>query len=153
MRLKIPPPLVALTLAALLWQVAACWPVPAGMALPREARLIGAVLAGGVGLALDLVGVAAFVRARTTVNPMRPQNTRALVQTGLYARSRNPMYVGQALMLAGWAGWLGHPAGVLALVALVAWLNRFQIAPEERWLRERFGAEFDRYCERVPRWL
>lgn len=150
---RIPPPLVALTLAALLWQVAVRWPVPAGMVLPQAWRLAGAVLAGGVGLALDLVGVAAFVRARTTVNPMRPQNTRALVQTGLYARSRNPMYLGQALMLAGWACWLGHPAGVLALAALVAWLNRLQIAPEERWLRERFGAEFERYCERVPRWL
>ncbi len=76
-----------------------------------------------------------------------------LVTDGLYAHSRNPMYVGMAMLLAGWAAWLGTPWAVVGIAAFVAWITRFQIIPEERALAQRFGADFATYQHRVRRWL
>ena len=76
-----------------------------------------------------------------------------LVTEGLYSHCRNPMYVGMATLLAGWAAWLGTPWALTGLVAFVAWITRFQILPEERVLAQRFGAAFDAYRGRVRRWL
>ncbi|MFM2058349.1 MAG: hypothetical protein RLY71_2734 [Pseudomonadota bacterium] len=152
LELKIPPPLVAALLGALLWWLARLWPVPELLTLPSAWRLVPAVVCAAAGLALDLIGFVTFRRARTTVNPLRPAATSALVEHGLYGRTRNPMYVGQLLALLGWVIWVGHPVGVLAPVALVAYLTRFQIIPEERALQARFGNTFSRYRARVPRW-
>jgi len=105
--------------------------------------------AGAIGIA----GVRAFQRARTTVDPLRPEKASALVTSGIYRRTRNPMYVALAIALLGWAIWLGHPLALLGVAAFVAWINRFQIAPEERALRALFGPEFERYCSEVRRWL
>ena len=104
-------------------------------------------------MSIDVGSVLTFRRARTTVNPLRPANASALVTTGPFALSRNPMYVGMATLLAGWAAWLGTPWALTGLVAFVAWITRFQILPEERVLAQRFGAAFDAYRGRVRRWL
>ena len=63
------------------------------------------------------------------------------------------MYVGQALLLAGWALWLAHALAPLGVVAYVLWITRFQILPEERALAARFDADYAAYRARVPRWL
>jgi hypothetical protein len=68
------------------------------------------------GLGVALAGVLAFRRARTTVNPMAPQRATAVVRTGLYRLSRNPMYLGLALALLGLAAWGSSLTGY-ALVA------------------------------------
>jgi protein-S-isoprenylcysteine O-methyltransferase Ste14 len=67
--------------------------------------------------------------------------------------SRNPMYVGLLLLLAGWALHLSHPLALLGLPAFVAYMNRFQIAPEERALRAKFGPAYEDYARAVRRWL
>jgi protein-S-isoprenylcysteine O-methyltransferase Ste14 len=108
---------------------------------------------GAAGLVLDAAALAAFVRARTTVNPLRPEKSSALVRSGAYRLSRNPMYLGLALLLAGWAIWLANALALALLPAFVAWLDRFQIRPEERALAARFGAEYEAYRARVRRWL
>jgi protein-S-isoprenylcysteine O-methyltransferase Ste14 len=105
--------------------------------------------AGAIGIA----GVRAFGRARTTVDPLRPEKASSLVTAGIYRRTRNPMYVALAIALLAWAVWLAHPLTLLGVAAFVAWISRFQIAPEERALHALFGAEFDRYCSEVRRWL
>ena len=76
-----------------------------------------------------------------------------MVTSGVYRVSRNPMYAGLLLGLAGWALHLAHPLPFVVLPLFVAYLNRFQIAPEERWLAERFGADFTAYQSRVRRWF
>lgn len=150
LELRVPPPAVMLTavlLMALLdrllpgaaWRLPGHWGVAAALAL--------------LGVAVALTGVLAFRRAQTTVSPLAPERATALVTTGVYARSRNPMYLGLLLMLAGWGAYLGHAAAWLLLPAFVVYMNRYQIGPEERALQARFGAAYTAYAQRVRRWV
>lgn len=107
----------------------------------------------GLGALVALAGVWEFRRARTTLNPLAPARASALVQGGIYRITRNPMYLGMLLVLIGWAAWLGNAAALLGLPLFVVVLNQLQIKPEERMLRQRFGAQFERYAARVRRWV
>lgn len=121
--------------------------------VPRAVRLAGAMVPAAAGVAVALAGVASFRRASTTVNPTKPDSASSLVSSGVYRATRNPMYLGLLFVLAGWAVFLSSPAALIVATTFVAYLNRFQIAPEERALRSRFGAEFEAYRARVPRWI
>lgn len=140
------PPLALVALCA-----AAMWATPAPVALPSP--LLLAILLGLLGGAICLSAVLSFRLARTTVNPTAPEAASALVIVGIYRYTRNPMYLGFLLVLAGWAVFLANPLAGLALPCFVLYLNRFQIAPEERALRQRFGEAFGAYQGRVRRWL
>ena len=122
-----------------------------------DLHIAGMRVAGGVlmlgGAALNIAPKQRFRRAGTTVNPLRPQSSSVLVQSGLHARSRNPMYLGHATLLFGVALLLGNTAAFTAMPLYVAWATRFQIVPEERALRAKFGAAYIDYCRRVRRWL
>jgi len=72
---------------------------------------------------------------------------------GIYRFTRNPMYVGLALVLLGWAALLSSPWALLGPLVFVLYINRFQIAPEERVLSAKFGAAYTEYIARVRRWL
>jgi len=94
------------------------------------------------------------VRARrTTVDPRPGAAPSALVTDGLNDRTRNPMYVGMVGVLQAHPLWLGRARAVVPLVGFVAWMDRVQIPDEEAVLRARFGADFEAYASRVPRWL
>lgn len=145
-----PPPVVTLAIGVLMWFVARRLPA-LDFALPSRAVLASAFVLAGVAL----MGACAwqFRRAGTTVNPMKPTKASALVDNGFYRLSRNPIYLGDALILVGWGLWLANLASLAAIVLFVAYLNRFQIGPEERALRAAFGAEYDAYRARVRRWI
>lgn len=152
LELAIPP--VALVLLAAAGMVALAWALPAAtLPLPATGARLAAGALGAAGIAVALAGVLAFRRMRTTVNPMAPERATALVAMGIFRASRNPMYLGMLLVLAGWAVFLGNAAAALLVPAFVAWMTRFQIRPEERALAERFGASYLDYCARVRRWL
>jgi protein-S-isoprenylcysteine O-methyltransferase Ste14 len=122
-----------------------------GFQLPARSRLaLGFVLAG---IAVAAAGIVVFRRARTTVNPLKPDTASALVASGIFRLTRNPMYLGGLFCLVGWAVFLANVAAFLLLPLFVLYLNRFQIAPEERALTARFGADFAAYCGKVRRWL
>lgn len=106
-----------------------------------------------VGLLLMLVAAGQFIAAKTTINPMRPARASNLITTGVFAISRNPIYLADLLLLAALAVWLGNAFNVALLALFVWYLDRFQIAPEECALRDKFGAAYDAYCSRVRRWL
>jgi protein-S-isoprenylcysteine O-methyltransferase Ste14 len=150
LELKIPPPVVALACAALMWLAAQTTP---SLAWPEAPRTAIALTLAGAGIVVDLAGLATFVRARTTIIPWRPAASSALVTSGVYRLTRNPMYVGLALQLIAWAFYLANPLAVLGIPALVLYLTRFQIMPEERVLARLFGAEYAAYRARVRRWL
>ncbi len=116
-------------------------------------RLGVALALAAAGAAVALAGVAEFRRVRTTVNPLRPERASALVTSGVYRWTRNPMYLGLALALLGWAAFLAHPLAALGVPAFVVWMSRWQIPREERALEGLFGEEFARYRTRVRRWL
>ena len=106
-----------------------------------------------VGALVIFAGVATFARHKTTVNPFKPATASSLVDTGIYGRTRNPMYVGVALVLLGYAAFLSHPLSLIAALLFPAYIHRFQIAPEERALDSVFGEAYEAYKKRVPRWL
>ncbi|TCS37068.1 phospholipid methyltransferase [Paucimonas lemoignei] len=106
-----------------------------------------------IGIVLDFTGVLAFYRARTTINPLKPSGTSSIVQGGAYRFTRNPMYLGLLLVLTGYGLYLSHPLAFVVLPVFVAYLTRFQIIPEERILREKFGQAYVDYASRVRRWI
>ena len=150
LELRVPPVAVVLVAGALMWALAWALPWP-GPELPG--RVLPALLAALSGVAAGIAGIIEFRRARTTVNPMTPSASSSLVDRGIYRRTRNPMYLGMALLLLGWGIWLGSLVALLVLPLFTAWLTRFQIIPEERALAARFGEEFAAYQRRVRRWL
>ena len=150
LELRVPPLAVVLAAAALMWLLGLAFPWPGGDS-PGRGFISG--LAALAGVAVAIAGVIEFRRARTTVNPMTPDASSSLVENGIYRLTRNPMYLGMALALLGWALWLNSFAAGLVLLLFVAYLTRFQIIPEERALRAKFGAAFDAYCKNVRRWI
>ncbi len=147
---RIPPPLVMLAIAGVM-----IWGATVLPAVGVPLWLRGLVAAGLVGVA-GLFGVPAvlgFRRVGTTVNPIRIEGTSKLVTDGVFARSRNPMYVAVVTLLLALAVGLGVPALLLGPVALALFLTRFQIIPEERMLAAKFGAEYAAYRVRVRRWV
>jgi protein-S-isoprenylcysteine O-methyltransferase Ste14 len=147
---RIPPPLLLLLLAAAMWGGSRLLePTP----LPLAWRALGAGALAIAAMAFAPAAVFAFLRARTTIDPVHIERTSHLVTSGVFARTRNPMYVALALLLLAWTAWLGQPVLLLGPFVLVLWLTRFQILPEERLLAERFGEEYARYRQTVRRWL
>ncbi|HYG54551.1 MAG TPA: isoprenylcysteine carboxylmethyltransferase family protein [Burkholderiales bacterium] len=150
LELRVPPPVVAVIAALAIWALRRLFPEE-GVFIPGRRAIYGTLLA--VGLLVVILGWAEFRRARTTVNPMQPDAASSLVTGGIYRWTRNPMYLGMALVLCAVAVFFSNPLGLAPVVVFIAWMNLFQIAPEERALRSRFGTAFDEYCERVRRWL
>jgi len=150
LELKIPPPAVAAIAAVAMWLLARALPA-LDLAIP--AREPAAILAALIGIVADLAGLVEFRRARTTINPLKPHTATALVAGGIYQFTRNPMYLGLAFILLGWSIHLSNPACLAVLAAFIGYLDRFQIAPEERILASRFGDAFAAYRARVRRWL
>jgi protein-S-isoprenylcysteine O-methyltransferase Ste14 len=145
------PPLALMYLAGLAaWAVARAFPA---LCFESPHRAVVAAGLGLLGVGCSVLGVVSFRRARTTVNPMNPGAATALVVSGVYRLTRNPMYLGFLLLLLGELAWLGSLPALVVAPAFILYLNRFQIAPEESALRERFGTEFLEYVMRVPRWL
>jgi len=150
LELKVPPPAVALVTAVLMWLVS--WAVPVlGFAIP--ARIIFAIILVVAGVITSIAGVATFARAKTTLNPTKPEASSSLVSWGVYSLTRNPMYLGLLLVLTGWAIFLSNVFPFLFLPAYILYINRFQIAPEERALTSLFEREFVAYQSRVRRWI
>ena len=149
-KLKIPPPVVALTMAILIWQVTRAAPT-AAFVLP--ARRVLAACVTLVGVAIAMAGVVAFRRVGTTVNPLRPEKASTLVVSGIYKITRNPMYLGMLLVLIAWALILSNALAFIMLPLFILYMNRFQIGLEETALTSLFGDEFRRYTSRVRRWL
>lgn len=150
LELKIPPVLVSVLFAALMWLLATITPgVPILPILKKGLLVLFVGLAAWPGLS----SVATFKKANTTVNPLNPDACSSLVVSGMYRHSRNPMYLALLLVLIGWGFYLANPFSLLAAGGFVIYMNRFQIQPEERALEKAFGEEFNNYRKRVRRWI
>ncbi len=150
LELKIPPLPLTLAFGAAMFGMSRVAPAATFIVPGRTGIAIGlAIVAAGIALA----GVAAFRVNKTTVNPLHPDAASAVVSTGAYRFSRNPMYLGLLLALLAWAIYLSNALAALFLPAFVAYMNRFQIKPEERALLAKFGPAFGRYMSTVRRWV
>jgi protein-S-isoprenylcysteine O-methyltransferase Ste14 len=150
LELRVPPDLVALVVAAIMWLVSTATPSLDAPRAPRVAIAVALLIAG---LALILAARIAFARAGTTFSPIAPERSRRLVTTGIYRFTRNPMYLGTLLALLALAASWSDPIAAIVALSYVVYIDRFQIRPEERVLRERFGAEYDGYAHAVRRWV
>jgi protein-S-isoprenylcysteine O-methyltransferase Ste14 len=118
---------------------------------PLAITLVGTALGLGAWLALDGAAMLSFKRARTSMIPMRPSS--ALVTTGPYRFSRNPMYLGMAFLYVAIALPLGLVWPLIALPLVIAAVDQLVIAIEEAYLVRRFGQPYCDYMAAVRRWL
>ena len=145
------PPIIylAVALAALgldaAWPLA--WPPPTSV---RWLRIAGAAIVA-TGIALDVAAMLAMRRARTNILPHRGADR--LVTDGVFALTRNPIYVGNTLLLAGVGAALSSAWMVAGALLAALLVDRLAIRREERHLSARFGQEYADYVARVPRWI
>jgi len=150
LELKLPPLVLVVIAAALMW--VASYAVPMlNFSLP--ARILWSSSLALIGAAVCFSGIVSFRRAKTTVNPTKPDSTSSLVVSGIYSYTRNPMYVGFALVLLGWAVFLSNLVALALVLVFVVYINRFQIQPEERVLSSLFPHDYPAYRARVRRWV
>ena len=146
--IDIPPMWLALCLA-IAW-AQATW-APMGLSFGGAiADFLGGLLAGG---GLVLMGLAFYEmqRMRTTVIPHQEAST--LVQSGIFSRSRNPIYLGDAMVLGGMILFWDAVLSLPLIPVFVWWIERHFIIPEEDRLRRKFRADFARYCQKTRRWI
>lgn len=148
--IRIPPPVVAFAAAMAVYFT----PGFAGQAplLAGPSLVLGLCLAIA-GLLIIVLAILQFRRARTTVNPLRPDKASQLVDNGIFRFSRNPMYLGMAVILLGWVSMVGSVLAMIWVLAFVGYITLFQIRPEERAMQKLFADDFTRYRQQVRRWL
>jgi protein-S-isoprenylcysteine O-methyltransferase Ste14 len=150
LELKIPPPAVALAIGFLMWLTSILFGF---IPIPLNYRLAAALSLLVIGQGISISGIVSFRRAKTTLNPLKPGNASALVTSGIYRFTRNPMYLGLLLTLMGWLVFIASPPALVFLFLYVVYINRFQIDPEERVLASLFGGDYAAYKTRVRRWV
>ena len=150
LELKIPP-IIQVIVIGILMIVSSAYLPAIGVSI--WARTYLALVVFIVGMYFSLAGVFEFRRKRTTVDPRYPGNVSALVDSGIYQISRNPMYVGFALFLFSIVIFFCSPLLLLGVFAFVLFMNRFQISPEEAYLSNAFGEEYESYKQKVRRWV
>ena len=147
---KVPPPVVALLSASAMWALARVTP---RLAVAQGALDVAGVAVAVLGFGVEIAGIWAFWAARTTPNPLQPRHASTLVTDGVYRFTRNPMYVGDVIILLAWAIHLGSVVAIIGVVGFVAYIDRFQVRPEERALLELFGSVYDGFRARTRRWI
>jgi len=150
LELKVPPPFVALLFGFLMW-LASRFVGP--VEIPFGIRVGIAVAVACTGAVFGISAMVWFRRAKTTMSPIKPGAASVLVTGGVFRFTRNPMYLSLLLYLLAWALYLSNWLALLFLPLFVLYINRFQIAPEERTLSSLFGPEYAAYTGRVRRWL
>ncbi|MEQ1510867.1 MAG: isoprenylcysteine carboxylmethyltransferase family protein [Sphingopyxis sp.] len=148
-RVSFPPPLIYLGMLAA--GLALDFILPWQVALPTSARIAAAALLIGSGIGLSLAATGRFRRAHNDVRPWK--STTSIVDTGIYAITRNPMYLGMLHVFLGLAAALSSLGALLMALPLVIIIRTQVIAREERYLTAKFGAEYVAYKARVRRWL
>ena len=149
LELKVPPLALVFLFGAVMWLASAYSTFT--IALPW--RWVFALIFCTLGFAIVLAGALEFRWAKTTVNPLTPEATTAMVTSGIYRCTRNPMYLGFLLVLAGWAIYLSNVLAFAFLPLFVLYMNRFQIVLEERALGAKFSDAFTAYKCSVRRWV
>lgn len=147
----IPPPLLGGIFALVMWLITRYLPPIIEFTLIPQYILIAIFCL--IAAILLVASALRFRSVKTTVNPLKPETSSSLVSSGVYRFTRNPMYLAMVLLLCAWGMYLGN-LWVFTFVFLYgAYLDRFQIQPEERALAALFGEEFSAYKRNVRRWL
>jgi protein-S-isoprenylcysteine O-methyltransferase Ste14 len=147
----IKPPLLFLGALALGCLLTLVLPIGPGLAAANKNALLVGLAFVAAGFAIAGISARAFHRAGTHVVPGRPAT--ALVTTGPYHVTRNPIYIGLVLVYFGLAIILTSVWTLLLLIPVLIILQRGVVEPEEAYLEREFGEAYRKYKARVPRWL
>lgn len=150
MVLKLPPFLVFLIFAGFMYLLSFFLPVGY---FDFFGRLLMVKIFIALGILISLIALLQFYLKKTSIDPSKPSKTAVLVTNGIYNYTRNPMYLSMLLLLLAWGMCLGNAFNVLFAAGFVAYMNRFQIIPEETALRIKFGQIYDQYLVKVRRWF
>ncbi|HYA14120.1 MAG TPA: isoprenylcysteine carboxylmethyltransferase family protein [Syntrophales bacterium] len=144
----IPPPLIYAVVFAIGFPLQRVFPI--GI-LPKVISRVIAFLCAGITAILAVWSIVWFRRAHTSLLPIKPST--ALVTTGPYQFTRNPMYVSLAFLYAGLGLWFDVFWALVLLPVVIVIVRHYIITAEERYLEQKFGEEYLRYKARVRRWL
>lgn len=150
LELLIPPPLVMVLVGLFMWLISIIFP---GLNFGWLKSTLLAITFAVIGVLVGVIGIVAFKFAATTSDPIHPEQTSTIVSSGIYAYTRNPMYLGVLLILIGLAVYLGNLLAFLGAVIFIIYINNFQIIPEEQALEAKFGSTYTNYKGKVRRWL
>ena len=145
---KIPPPIVTLVFAALIY-FSSEWS-PSIVFLGQNLISLFLMMLGFLVL---LIAISAFIKLKTTINPLKPEAATSLITTGIFKLSRNPMYLGMLLLIISLWIKTGDVLGFILVAGFIAYLNYFQIFPEEQAMKRLFSDKYKTYCQQVRRWL
>lgn len=146
-----PPPLIYLAFLLAGWGLGELFQGSSSLGLDADLRrglAFGLVIGG---LLIEMIALGRFRRWGTAPEPWKPST--ALITDGLYRFSRNPIYIGFAVIHVGFAVAMDSSAALAALLPCLVVIHRFVILREERYLSQKFGAAWDAYRSKVRRWL
>ncbi|MEX2783802.1 isoprenylcysteine carboxylmethyltransferase family protein [Streptococcus sp. H49] len=146
--LKVPPLLLFFIVGFLMKILAAFFPL---YFFPNSLFLV--VLFIAIGSFIGFLASYQFNRQQTTIHPQKLSHVSVLVTQGIYRFSRNPMYLGMAVLLVAWAFYLQAVSSFLGVLLFILYLTQFQIKPEERILYKKFGQLYRNYSRQTRRWL
>ncbi len=150
LKLKIPPPIYMLIFAFGMWLLDRYIPLTQWLSTPWNRS--GFIIMG-LAFFTDLSSLFQFSRYHTTLNPIHPERTSALVTDGAYRFSRNPMYLGLFILLCGWATYLGSLSPLFLLPLFIFVITNMQIRHEEQILEKKFRMAYRDYKQNVRRWI
>ncbi len=146
--LRFPPPLIVFAIIAAGYLLDLVWPLP--IAAGYAVRIAGGSILV-LAVLLAVLALLQFIRAKTHVEPWHPTTT--VIQSGLFARSRNPIYLTFCLATAGFGLLLNNWWIIAGLPLQVLLLQRLVTRREEAYLEAKFGDAYRDYCRRVRRWF
>lgn len=150
MKLLIPPPIQALLSAIMMWLISRYF-MHANFSL--NGINIFALIFLIIAAIIIILSMYKFKKIKTTISPLRPNKTSSLVNSGIYAYTRNPMYLGLLLMLFSTALFLKNLISFLIIPLFILFITKNQILPEEEALENIFGEEYKNYKKKVRRWI
>ena len=148
MRNKIPPPIVTLFFGLCIYFLQEYFPES-----NLEFLTIFSYIFYFAGLSILVLAVSLFKKQNTTVNPIKIENASSIVTCGVFKYSRNPMYLGMALILLGLALMFNLIGGTLFTLLFAIYITKFQIRPEEEVMEKLFGEDFLKYKKNVRMWI
>ena len=148
METKIPPPIVTLVFGLSIYFSRGIF-----QAVEIKYSFYMGILLLILGLAVLIFAVRLFRKDKTTVNPLSPEQATKLVTDGIFKYSRNPMYLGMALILCSISVFFNLIGGIILVALFCFYITKFQIIPEERAMSNLFSQDFDKYKEATRRWI
>ena len=145
---KIPPPVVTLICCIIIYFSRSLFPE-----ITFQSINIISVLILLTGIGTLLTAASSFKKYQTTINPLQPDKATHLVVSGIFGISRNPMYLGMALILLAISVKFNLVGGIIITFTFISFITKFQIIPEEKAMMKLFADEFSHYKKQTRRWI